>query len=156
MPKFGYSIYGLDPALTAKASGRDLRISPKAAREICNTIKGMMLYEAKELLDEVIRLKRPIPFRRHKGKQAHKRGLQGWHSGRYPVKAARAIMKILDNVETNAEQKGLDVDNLRIIHAATHRGPVMKRYMPRAFGRTTPKFRSLTHVEIVVKEESSE
>ncbi|MEM2574075.1 MAG: hypothetical protein QXF77_06650 [Candidatus Jordarchaeales archaeon] len=47
MPKFGYSIYGLDPALTAKASGRDLRISPKAAREVCNTIKGMMLYEAK-------------------------------------------------------------------------------------------------------------
>ncbi|MEM1657655.1 MAG: 50S ribosomal protein L22 [Candidatus Jordarchaeales archaeon] len=156
MPRFGYSIYGLDPALTAKASGRDLRISPKAAREICNTIKGMMLYEAKKLLEDVIHLRRPIPFRRHKGKQAHKRGLQGWHSGRYPVKAAREIMKILDNVETNAEQKGLDVDNLRIIHAAAHKGPVMKRYIPRAFGRATPKFRRLTHVEIVVKEERSE
>ncbi len=153
MPKFKYSVYGLDPALTAKASGRDLRISPKAAREICSTIKGMMLYEAKELLEAVIALKKPIPFRRHKGKQAHKRDLRGWPAGRYPVKAAKAIMKILDNVETNAEQKGLDVDSLKIIHAAAHRGPVMKRYMPRAFGRATPKFRQLTHVEIVVKEE---
>ncbi len=40
MPSWKYSIQGLDPDRTAIASGRDLRISPKAAREICHRIKG--------------------------------------------------------------------------------------------------------------------
>jgi hypothetical protein len=41
MPSWKYSIQGLDPDRTAIASGRDLRISPKAAREICHHIRGM-------------------------------------------------------------------------------------------------------------------
>ncbi len=40
MPSWRYSVTGLDPDKTAIASGRDLRIKPKAAREICNYIKG--------------------------------------------------------------------------------------------------------------------
>jgi len=40
-------VQGLDPDKTAIASGRDLRIKPKTSREICNTLKGMKLEEAK-------------------------------------------------------------------------------------------------------------
>lgn len=55
MPKWGYSITEeeLDPEKTVKASGREVKISPKHAREICKTIKGMMLARAKEYLRDV-------------------------------------------------------------------------------------------------------
>ncbi|MEM4933541.1 MAG: uL22 family ribosomal protein, partial [Desulfurococcaceae archaeon] len=31
-------------------------------------------------------------------------------------------------------------------------GITIKRYMPRAFGRATPKYRRTSHVEVIVKE----
>ena len=143
---------GLDPDRTAIASGRDLRISPKAAREICNYIRGMNLQKAKEVLREVIELRRAIPYRRHKKKIPHRRGLQGFYAGRYPVKAAEAILKVLEAVEANAEFKGLYTDRLKIIHIAAQKGPVIKKYIPRAFGRSTPYFERLTHIEVAVEE----
>nr|MDO8081927.1 50S ribosomal protein L22 [Candidatus Freyarchaeota archaeon] len=153
MPNFGYSVFGLDPARTAKGSGRDLRISPKHAREICHSIKGKMLVEAKEFLEAVIDMKQMVPYKRYNKLRAHHRGLHKWYAGGYPEKAARAILKVLDNVEGIASYKGLDTDSLRIIHAAAQRGRIIKRAMPRAFGRTSPKYRNLTHVEIVLEEE---
>jgi len=145
-------VKGLDPDRTAIASGRDLRISPKAAREICNYIRGMNLQKAKEVLREVIELKRAIPYRRHKKKIPHRRGLQGFYAGRYPVKAAEAILKVLEAVEANAEFKGLYTDRLKIIHIAAQKGPVIKKYIPRAFGRSSPYFERLTHIEVAVEE----
>ncbi|NVM54661.1 MAG: 50S ribosomal protein L22 [Candidatus Helarchaeota archaeon] len=154
-PNFGYSITGLDPDRTAVASGRDLRCSPKHAREVCNTIKGMMIEDAKLLLDTVILHKQAIPFKRHNKKQAHRKGLDKfrWPAGRYPVKAAHSVLVVLENAENNAEFKGLDLDRVRIIHAATSRGRKIKKYIPRAFGRSTPYFKTLTHVEIALEEE---
>ena len=152
MPSWKYSVKGLDPDRTAIASGRDLRISPKAAREICNYIRGMNLQKAKEVLREVIELKRAIPYRRHKKKIPHRKGLQGFYAGRYPVKAAEAILKVLEAVEANAEFKGLYTDRLRIVHIAAQRGPVIKKYIPRAFGRSSPYFERLTHIEVAVEE----
>lgn len=152
MPKWGYSIIGLDPDRTAVASGRELRISPKAAREICRTIKGMKLDRARSLLLEVIEGRTPIPYKRHRKKIPHRRRLQGWDAGRFPEKAANAILGILDSVESNAEYKGLSIDDLRIVHAATQRARKIRKYIPRAFGRSSPYFDELTHVEIVVEE----
>ena len=71
MPNYKYSIYGLDPDRTAKASGRDLRISPKHAREICNALKDMDLDKAKEFLEDVIDMKKMVPLKRHKRKKPH-------------------------------------------------------------------------------------
>jgi len=152
MPSWKYSIQGLDPDTTAIASGRDLRIKPKAAREICNHIKGMKLERAKEVLQDVIDLKTHVPYRRHKKKLPHRRGAQGYDAGRYPQKAAREILKVLESVEANAEFKGLYADRLKIIHIAAHRGRVIRNYIPRAFGRSSPYFNHLTHVEVAVEE----
>jgi len=153
MPTWKYSITGLDPDRTAIASGRDLRISPKAAREICTYIKGRRLNEAKQILEEVVEMKQPVPFKRHNKEIPHRRGVLGFYAGRYPVKAAKEILRLLDQVEANAEFKGLPVDRLRIIHLMTHRGRVVRKYIPRAFGRSTPYFDKLTHVEVAVREE---
>jgi len=152
MPKWGYAITDLDPERTVKASGRELRISHKAAREVCNTIKGMMLDEAKEFLQQVIAKKKPVPFRRFNKKVGHSRGLQKAFAGRYPVKAAQKILEVLENAEANAEYKDLDVEKLKIIHASAYPGAKIKKYIPRAFGRSSPRFETLCHVEIVLEQ----
>jgi len=154
VPEWGYSIIGLDPDKSAVASGRDLRISPKAAREVCRTIKGMKLDKARSLLLDVIEKRTPIPYKRHKKTVAHKRSLQGWYAGRFPEKTAKAVLQVLDSVESNAEYKGLSIDDLKIIHAAAQRARKIRKYIPRAFGRSSPFFDKLTHIEIVVEEMS--
>ncbi len=152
MPNWGYSITGLDPDRTAKTSGRDLRISPKHAREVCQTIRHMHLEEARLFLQDVIAMKRPVPYRRHKKEVPHKAGIEGWYAGRYPVKAARVILGLLDGIEANATAKGLDVDRLRLVHCASQRARKIRKYIPRAFGRASPRFDKLCHVELVVEE----
>ena len=152
MPTWKYSVQGLDPDKTALASGRDLRIKPKVAREICHHLNGMKLEEAKGFLEEVITLKKPVPYYRYRRKVPHRKELQGHDAGRYPEKAAQEILKILESVEANAEFKGLYTDRLKIIHIVAHRARVIRNYIPRAFGRSSPYFHRLTHVEVAVEE----
>jgi len=155
MPKWGYSILteALDPEKTAKASAREIRVSHKHAREICTKIKGMKLTAAKTYLRDVVQKKKPVPFTRFNKKAAHRHGLQTKaFSGRYPIKAAQKILNTLEAAEANAENKGLDTDRLRIQHAAAYGGTKIKRFKPRAQGRASPRFETLTHVEIVLEE----
>lgn len=151
LPEWGYSFQAYDPTTMVRASGRELRVSTKAAREVCAAIRGMMLEEAKEFLRKVMAKKVAVPYRRYNKKLPHRRGLGG--PGRYPVKAASKILEVLENAEANAEYKGLNTEKLRIIHAAAYPGAKIRRYMPRAFGRATRWFETLTHVEVVLQEE---
>jgi large subunit ribosomal protein L22 len=154
MPKWGYSIIEemLDPEKTAKASGRELKVSHKAAREICKAIKGMMLNNAKQYLRDVVAKKKAVPYTRYNKKLPHRHGLVNSFCGRYPIKASQQILDVLGSAQSNAENKGLDVDRLRIIHAAAYQGIKLKRYAPRAHGRASPKYDTTTHVEIVLDE----
>lgn len=152
MPNWGYSVTDLDPDRTVKASGRELRVSPKAAREVCRAVKGMRLGEARGFLEQVVQKKRAIPYRRSKKKVGHRRGLQKAYSGRYPVKAAQKILEVLEQAEANAEYRGFDIEELRVIHAAAHPGRKIRKYIPRAFGRSSPYFETLCHVEVVLEQ----
>jgi large subunit ribosomal protein L22 len=154
VPKWGYSIIKeeLDPEKTAKASGREIRVSHKSAREVCRTVKGMMLTNAKTYLRDVMEKRKAVPFRRYKKKLGHRHGIEKAFAGRYPVKAAQKILHVIEAAEANAENKGLDVDRLRILHAAAYQGTKIKRYFPRAHGRSSPKYDTTTHIEIVLDE----
>jgi large subunit ribosomal protein L22 len=156
MPSWGYSFIEqkYDADRIARASGRDLRIKPKDSREICKAIKGMKVEQAKTYLEKVIQIKQSVPYRRYKKKQAHRKDLKQfkWYAGAYPQKAAARVFEVLSAVESNAEYKGLDIELCRIIHAAAHRGRMIKRYIQRAHGRSSAKYRHLTHVEIVIYE----
>jgi large subunit ribosomal protein L22 len=156
VPKWGYSVMDLDPDTTAKASGRELRVSPKAAREVCTAVKGMKLDQAKELLELVRQKKKAVPFRRFNKTMPHRKGLQKVAAGRYPVGAAEKILEILETAESNAIYKGLDTELLRVAHASAYPGTKIKRYIPRAFGRPTPRFETLCHVEIVLEQVGGE
>lgn len=153
MPKFGYSYIGYNPTLQVRASLREADVSPKAAREVCEAVKGLKLERARSLLEDVIALKQAIPFRRYKKKVSHKDQVEKFYAGRYPVKAAKLMLKLLDNLEANADFKGLDITRIKIVHAAAYPGRKVKKYFPRAFGRSSPDFKTLVHIEIIGEEE---
>jgi large subunit ribosomal protein L22 len=157
MPKWGYSIIAeeLDPEKTVKASGREIKASPKHMREIARTIKGMKLTQAKTFLLDVMEKKKAVPFRRYQKKAGHRRGLDHAFAGRYPIKAAERTLKVLQNAQANAENKGLDTDKLQITHAAAYPGMKVKRFTPRAHGRASPKFELFSHLEIVLTEKTN-
>jgi large subunit ribosomal protein L22 len=152
LPQFAYSFKAFDPAIHVRASGREVNISPKAAREICNTIRMMTLTKAIALLENVEEMKSPIPFRRHKLKVGHRSELVGFPSGSYPVKAAKSILSVLRNLQANCEFKGLDPEHVRLVHSSALAGRVLKDFVPRAHGSSSPNFHVLVHVEFVGRE----
>lgn len=141
-----------DPLLYVKASAREVNISPKHAREICKSIKGMTLTKARKFLQDVIAKRVAVPFRRYHLQVSHKSSTNGYVAGRYPVKAAEVFLKLLDNLENNASFKGMDVEKVVIVHANAYKGLTIKDYVPRAFGRSSPNFHVLVHIELVGKE----
>lgn len=152
MPKLGYSMR-MDPKTTARGIARELPISPKKSYELCNALRGKMAEAAKKLLDEVIELKRPIKFKKFTTAVGHKRGIG---PGRYPVKSAKYFKKLIEEVQANADQQGLDGEAMRIAHIAMHPGPKRKMQRPRAFGRSTPWIQETVHIEIILEEVKEE
>lgn len=147
MPEWKYSVQGLDPERTVKASLREVDVSPKFSREVCKAIVGLKLEEAKKLMEDVINKRRMVPYRRYRKKRAHKGSVKG--PGGYPIKIAKKMLKLLESLEANAEFKGLSPENIRIIHAAAHKGRTIKKYIERAFGRASPYNKTLVHIEVV-------
>jgi large subunit ribosomal protein L22 len=112
----------------------------------------MKLDQAKYFLNQVILKKKPVPFRRHKKKAGHRHGLQKAYAGKYPVKAAQKVLEVLESAEANAEYKGFDIERLKITHASAYPGMKIKRYIQRAFGRSSPRFETTCHVELVLEQ----
>jgi large subunit ribosomal protein L22 len=137
----------------AKAKANELNMSPKHSIEIATFIRHQRVNDAIAYLNDVVGLKKAIPFRRFNRNVAHKRGLPGnWDAGRYPVKASKAYIRVLESVKKNAEYIGLDADNLEIVHVSANRGRAQKSFFPRAMGRATPKVRETVNLEVVVRE----
>jgi large subunit ribosomal protein L22 len=135
--------------------GMELHISPKAAREICRTLRGMRANLARTYLEDVIALRRAVPFKRYRRNVAHRHGLVKADAGRYPEKAAKAVLVVLENALANAEYKGLEADKMRIYHAGTLKGRTIRGWMPRAMGRATPKNTETVSVEMILTEVKS-
>ena len=151
MGRFSYAFQNYDVTRHVRASLREKEISHKHAREVAVAIKGLSIEKARDYLQAVIRKDRAVAFRRFKNQVGHKSD-PGMMSGRYPQKTAREFIKVLDNLESNAEYKGMDLDRLKIINATVHKGVIIKRFIPRAMGRATPKNNVLTHVELIAQE----
>ncbi len=130
---------------TAKVSGRNLPISSKHSKEVCSFILNKDLNKAKQLLSRVIKREIAIPYKRHNRKLAHKPGKVG--PGRYPLKPIEHITKLLNAVEANAEDKGIDTKNLIICEAKANKATQQLHY-----GRKRRRLMKRTHIDIVVKE----
>lgn len=139
----------------ARGKVNEAPISPKHAIEIARFIRGKSLDEAEAYLEDVVALKKAVPFKRFNRNVAHKRGLVGWDAGRYPQKASRVYLKLFNSVRKNAEYSGLEVKNLKIIHVSANHGVRRRSFMPRAMGRATPKDRQTVNIEMIVAEQEA-
>ena len=151
MARYSYAFQGFDATKHVRASIREKKISHKHARETAKAIKGLTLEKARDYMLSVIAKERAIPFARFKNQVGH-RSDPGMMSGRYPEKTAGEFLKLLDNLESNAEYKGMDMDRLKIVNATSQKGVIVERIIPRAQGRATAKNDVLTHFEIVAQE----
>jgi large subunit ribosomal protein L22 len=138
-----------DPDKTAKAYGYELHCSRKDSTNLAYALKGMKTEDAKKYLQEIIDMKRPLPTIFHNRKRSHQKGIG---PGSYPQKAARYMLKTLENAENNAEYKGFDPENMKIAHISTYGGRVVRGVMPRAHGRATDKHTRTTNIEIILEE----
>ncbi|HKZ89987.1 MAG TPA: 50S ribosomal protein L22 [Thermoplasmata archaeon] len=149
MAKLGYTV---DFAIgtMARAYGRELPIAWKKSIELARAIRGKTVEAARDYLEGVIALKRAVPMRRYHRWIAHKPGLG---PARYPVKAARAFLKVLDSAIANAEFTGKeDPDEMVVKVVNAHKGTITKGRRPRAYGRSTPWNQDTVNLEIVLEE----
>ncbi len=144
----GYAIAQI-PERSAIARAKEVDISLKDAVNVAHYVRGMSLDRAKDTLEKVISKEQPVPYFRYLDSVSHRRGIG---PGRYPVKAAKAFLDLLNNVEANAEFKSLDTDSLKIQHISASKGRVIKKYSPKAYGRAGAFFRDLINIDVVVEE----
>jgi large subunit ribosomal protein L22 len=151
MGRYNYAFQNFDSTKHVRASIREKKISHKHAREAATAIKGLTIEKARDYMLAVIAKERAIPFRRYKNQVGHRTD-PGVMSGRYPQKAVQEVLKLLDNLESNAEYKGMDMDRLKIVNATAQKGVIIERFIPRAQGRATAKNDVMTHLELVAQE----
>ena len=82
----------------------------------------------------------------------HRKG--GIGPGRFPVKASRAFIKLIESAMENARHQYEDVDaeEMEITHVAAHRGQIKKGWIPRARGRATPSNHYRVNLEIFLED----
>jgi large subunit ribosomal protein L22 len=141
-----------DESIVAKAMGADLNISFKSSVAICDKLKGMRLADGISLLEAVIALEKSIPFRRYSKGIGHRPNSEEFKVGKYPKKAAYEFLKILRNLEANAEFKGLNTENLKIIHVASQKGRSIKKTAPK--GRWKRWLTQLVNIQVIAEEAS--
>ena len=149
MPEFGYSSFS--PAAGAKqarAMGVDVEASFKDLSQVCASIKGKSVGDAKALLEKACEGEAAIPYRKFSRKLGHRRELGG-KKGRYPKKASRAVLKVLENAKANASFKGLG-EPLFVAHACANKMRVFPRLQSK--GRRVRHDYETSKVEIILLE----
>jgi large subunit ribosomal protein L22 len=127
----------------ARASAQNLSVSTKHCVEICRYLRYKSTSQAKKILEEVIKLKKAIPFKRYNRDVGHKPGMA---AGRFPRKAAAEVLKLIKSVEANAQFKGLNTSSLKITKILANKAAI-----PLTGGRQRTGTKR-THLEIEVKE----
>ena len=101
----------------------NLRVSPRKARLVTDSIKGI------DVNDAIINL------------------------GNLIKRSSTPIEKLLKSAIANAENNfGLDKNNLYIYDIRVGEGPTLKRWLPRAYGRATGLLKKSSKISLVLEE----
>ena len=149
MTKLGYTTeYKIETM--ARAYGRDMPLAWKKSVELARQLRGKTVEKAREYLERVAALKQPVPMRKYNRWVAHKAGTG---PARYPVKAAKAFLKILESAVANAEFTGKEDPDAMVVRVVNaHKGAISKGFRPRAHGRSSPWNQDMVNLEIVLEE----
>nr|YP_009399351.1 ribosomal protein L22 [Kapraunia schneideri]ARW68957.1 ribosomal protein L22 [Kapraunia schneideri] len=105
----------------SRAIAKYIRTSPYKSRRILKQIQGKKYQEAKLILELM------------------------------PYRVCKIIIKVLESALSNMEQisdKNIDREKVTIIHACANKGPILKRFQPRAQGRAFPIRKPTCHINI--------
>merc|ERR1711998_792138 len=144
-----YSRKPAEPTKSAMCRSNDQRVHYKNTYETARACRGLNLLKAIQYMERVLEHKAIIPFRRYTGGPGRHAMCKNFnhHNGRYPEKSVKQVIALLQNLKSNSEAKGLDVDKCHITHVATQRA---------AQGRISPYLASNCHVEFHVTEKSGD
>ena len=107
--------------MESSRTGRQIRITPRKARQVVDLIRGKMVGDALNILSFT------------------------------PLHAARVVKKLLDSAVANAEQKKVgDLDTLKVSKAFVNQGVTMKRMRARAMGRGNVIKKRTSHITLVL------
>lgn len=138
--KYGYS----SDIKGAKASGKEVQVSPKKSYELANAIRGKPLAKAKKYLEQVISKEVAVPYKRYDNNVPHRRGMA---AGRYPVKVAKAFLKVINSAEANATALAMGKEKLRVAHISVNLGrPIIGRRKGGAYNKST------TNIQVILGE----
>jgi len=114
----------------AVVNARNIPVSTKHSVAICNFIRNKDIDQAIIELELVARFKKPLPM---KGEIPHKKGIM---SGRYPVKAAIAFIRLLKSLKANAIVNELELEKFKLFCVANTASRPYKRFGRGRFKRT--------------------
>ena len=108
------------------ATARYIRLSPRKVRLVTDMIVGRPVEEAAAILRFM------------------------------PNAAARDVAKVLKSATANAENNfNLSADELYVASAVADDGPTLKRYRPRAQGRTFQILKRTSHITVAVADKEA-
>lgn len=128
----------------ACAVGVNINASQKQCIQIARIIRRKSIDKAKTFLNNVIAMKAAVPMTRYNGDTGHKTKIG---PGRYCIKSCSAVLRVLNNAEANARNKGLNTSSLVVYHVSTKKGSDAWHY-----GRKRRRKVKQCNFEIVLKE----
>ena len=114
----------------AFAQMKDINASFKDLSIVCDTIRYKNVQQAMGILDRVSEGSMPVLYKKY-NKYMGSRHELGGKKGRYPIKCAKIVRKVLMNVIANAENKGEASDDMFIVHAAANKTMILPRIAPK-------------------------
>ncbi|MDG1989925.1 MAG: 50S ribosomal protein L22 [Dehalococcoidia bacterium] len=99
-------------------------IAPRKVRLVLDSVRGQKVNDAYDILDVL------------------------------PHKSARLVRNVILSAVANAKNnKGIPTENLIIKKAYADEGRTLKRFKARSRGRTAPRLKRYSHINIIVEEE---
>ena len=171
LPQSGYTQL-LQGSRLATARSVQVDMHVKHCFEVCRAIKNKTAGDAIAFLNQVLKIDSnradvrrkaaAVPFRLGSGNKrkrrsgpsmvGHRKG--GIGPGRFPVKASREIIKVIESAMENAryQYEDIDAEEMLITHIAAHRGRIRKGWIPRARGRATPSNHYQVNLEVFLED----
>jgi large subunit ribosomal protein L22 len=143
---YKYAFKGYEKESMSRCVLTSASVSTKHCIEIASGIRGKTVKQAVKILEEAIALRKAIPFNRFKRNIGHKKRIG---PGRYAVKACGEVLKALKQCEANAENKGLNAQDLKIVHINANLAS-----RPWHYGRQSRRKMKRSHIEIALQESS--
>jgi large subunit ribosomal protein L22 len=138
----------------AKAVAKNQRASLKYSTELVREIKGKRLDKAEAFIKRILKKEEYLPLRVYNKKVGHRKGdaKSFSKSGRFPKGTLNVFLKLLESVKANADYKGLDSENLMIVHAFASQGFQRTSFQSQGKIGGKRRKRKSTHIEVIVME----